>query len=326
VVQKKKGEIIRKFSENGLLITSHGFERIIRHSLDADKVIAAAKERRQWLISNEFLIEFVEGNGRENKQGPDMSAAGTATSYPKPSSAVLQVIEPGEKKEPVIIIESPAYVPECQMPAEEPQPAVTVEHSRTIYAKEIDPQLIIAKESDVTGKSTCEGKIEDFIEYFNEKYRTLREIIKDRETYIGAVPIDVVRRYKNEVSTFIGMVKEKRESKKGRKFLDMEDPSGEMTVLVPSNNDALNRLYATIMEDEVLGIQGKLTNDLFIASDIVEPELPVTYRGNYAQEPVYAAFLSDIHVGSNLFLEKEFQNFLDWLNLREETGERSLKK
>jgi len=106
----------------------------------------------------------------------------------------------------------------------------------------------------------------------------------------------------------------------------MEDPSGEITVLVPSNNDALNRLYATIMEDEVLGIQGKLTNDLFIASDIVEPELPVTYRGNYAQEPVYAAFLSDIHVGSNLFLEKEFQNFLDWLNLRGGNGREVAEK
>lgn len=103
MVQKKKGEIIRKFSENGLLVTSHGFERIIRHSLDADKVIAAAKERRQWLISNEFLIEFVERNNRENRQEPDMSAAETADNYPKPPSAVLKVIEEGEKRNQLLL-------------------------------------------------------------------------------------------------------------------------------------------------------------------------------------------------------------------------------
>jgi len=33
-------------------------------------------------------------------------------------------------------------------------------------------------------------------------------------------------------------------------------------------------------------------NELLIASDIVEPELPNTYRGKLLEEPVYAAFLS----------------------------------
>jgi len=35
----------------------------------------------------------------------------------------------------------------------------------------------------------------------------------------------------------------------------MEDPTGEITVLIPNNNDVLTRLYATILEDEVLGIR-----------------------------------------------------------------------
>jgi len=319
LVQKRKEDIIRKFSESGLLVTTHGFERILAHSLDADKVIFVAKERKQWLVSNEFLIEYMEDSGKKEEAVSVSCPSTVGLPQPEPVIAHSETLEPAEKKES-LIIEPPAYIPECKRPAEEARLAVIVERSKNIYAKGITSQLIISRESDVTDKSTCGGKIEDFVDYFNEKYKNLREIIKGRETYLGAVSIDVLKKYKGETSTFIGMVKEKRESKKGYKFLEMEDPTGEITVLIPNNNDVLTRLYATILEDEVLGIQGKLMNELLIASDIVEPELPNTYRGNYSKEPVYAAFLSDIHVGSNLFLEKEFQNFLDWLNLKGGNG------
>ncbi|MFH1125507.1 MAG: metallophosphoesterase, partial [Candidatus Altiarchaeota archaeon] len=36
-------------------------------------------------------------------------------------------------------------------------------------------------------------------------------------------------------------------------------------------------------------------------------------KQNTADEEVYAAFLSDIHVGSYLFLEREFYSFVEWL-------------
>ena len=318
MVQKRKEEIIKKFSENGLLVTSHGFERIIGHSLDAEKVIFLAKERRQWLVSNEFLIEYVEnGVKKEETVSAPAVASCVVASEPKishpPSIAPLDSAQETQ----ALIIEPSPEIPECRRPSEEARMEVIVERGkRGIFAKELEPQLIISRESDVTGKSTCEGKIEDFVDYFNERYRNLREIIRGRENYLGAVPIEHLKRYKGEVSTIVGMIKEKRESKKGYRFLEVEDPTGEITVLIPQNNDALIRLYSRLLEDEVVGVEGKLMNELFIASDIVEPELPISYKGNYAQEPVYAAFLSDIHVGSNLFLEREFQGFLDWLNLK----------
>jgi DNA polymerase II small subunit len=319
LVQKRKEELLKKFSENGLLVTSHGFERIIGHSLDADRVISLARESRQWLVSNEFLIEYVE-NGVKKEEAVSAPAAVVSIAVPAepmPHHAPLTASLDSAQETQALIVEPPPEIPECRRPAEEARMAVVVEQrGRSIFAKETESQLIISRESDVTGKSTCEGKIEDFVDYFNERYKNLREIIRGRENYLGAVPIEVLKRYKGEASTIVGMIKEKRESKKGYRFLEVEDPTGEISVLIPQNNDALIRLYNTLLEDEVVGIQGKLNNELFIASDIVEPELPVNYKGNYAQEPVYAAFLSDIHVGSNLFLEREFQGFLDWLNLK----------
>lgn len=263
---------MKEFTLNNLLLTTHGFERIIDHNLGISEVIKVAKEKNLWMVSDEFLTEFVDEKGKE--ESPKKEA----------------VKEAAEK--------------------------VVVERGRHIFAKEIDSELEIFKETDVSQKSTCEGKLADFVDYFNEKYRNLRDIIRDRESYLGAVPIEALKRYPGEDLLIIGMVRDKRESRRGFRFLDVEDPSGEVSVLIPKDNRALNDLYGGILLDEVIGIQGKMNNNLFIAADIVEPELPISHKARFCEEPVHIALLSDIHVGSYLFLEKEFNKFIDWLNLR----------
>ncbi|HIE33783.1 MAG TPA: DNA polymerase II small subunit, partial [Candidatus Altiarchaeales archaeon] len=97
---------------------------------------------------------------------------------------------------------------------------------------------------------------------------------------------------------------------------DVEDPTGELSVMIPDNKRQLSGIYERLLPDEVVGITGRLHNDLFIADEIYQPELPIDNKTNSASEPVSVAFLSDIHVGSYLFLEKEFNKFIDCLNLR----------
>lgn len=261
----KKQEIVTKFAENGMILTPHGLEKVLSNNLNLDDVLNVAKERNIWLISDEFLTEFVKGD------------------------------EIGKKEKAIN----------------------RVEWSREIFAKNIDSDLRIFEATDVTGKSTCEGKVDDFVEYFNEKYKNLKEILRDRENLRGAVPIEVIKKNRlREESQIIAMVTEKRGSKKGFRFLDVEDPSGELSVFIPRDNTVLNSIYDRILPDEVIGIYGRLSNNLFIASDIVEPELPMNHNPILTEEPIHIALTSDIHVGSYLFLEKEFKNFLDWLGLK----------
>ncbi len=184
-------------------------------------------------------------------------------------------------------------------------------------AYEIENRLQILEDSDVSGKSTCSGTVKDFINYFNIRYANLRKIIQERVEYRDATTIASCRQ-QNVRARFklIVMVNEKRESNKGNKFLEVEDPTGQLTVMVSDKKDATTKLYSRILPDEVLGIEGTLSGDLFIADEVVQPDIPFSHDRNFADEEVYAAFLSDIHVGSNLFLEKEFQNFIDWLDGR----------
>ncbi len=254
-------QIVEKFTENGMILTSQGIEKILNNNLNLDAIINAAKDRDVWLISDEFLTEFVKD-------------------------------EIGKKE-------------------------IRVEWSRDIFAKDIDSDLRILETSDVSGKSTCEGKLEDFLEYFNEKYRNLENILRDRENLRGAMPIEIIKKKRlKEETGIIVMITEKRENKKGFRFLDVEDPSGELSVFIPRDNTLLNSIYDRLLPDEVIGIYGRLSNDLFIASDIVEPELPVNYNPVLTEEPIHIALTSDIHVGSSLFMEREFWKFLDWLRLR----------
>lgn len=290
MTQKRKEEIIKKFVESNILLTTHGFERIISHNLEMEGIIKTAKEKGIWLVSDEFLTEFVDEGEREEK---------------------VEVVESVSESVMQPLLKTPP-TPEIL----EERVQVVVKHSKEIFAKEIESELEIFKETDVTGKSTCEGKLGDFVDYFNEKYEDLKSILRNRENLLGAIPIEFLRKYPGEDLKIIAMVKDKRESKRGYRFLNVEDPTGEITILITKENRILNELYNDILLDDVIGIHGRINNDIFIATDIVEPELPINHKTTSCEEPVHIALLSDTHVGSYLFLEREFNKFLDWLNLK----------
>lgn len=193
------------------------------------------------------------------------------------------------------------------------QETVEVVRSRKIFAKEVESKLVIDDESDVTGKSTCDGTLENFVEYFNNRYSSIRDILRERPECRTAVTIEAAKKLQGEKVAVICMITEKRESKKGHRFLEVEDPTGTLTALITEDKQELGRLYARLMLDEVVCIQGTLRNSLFLVNDITQPDVPYNTKPHTADEEVYAAFLSDIHVGSYLFLEKEFYSFVEWL-------------
>jgi DNA polymerase II small subunit len=68
-----------------------------------------------------------------------------------------------------------------------------------------------------------------------------------------------------------------------------------------------------IVRDQVIFIQArKSAGPLLIAESIVLPEIP-DRKPAHASEEVYAAIVSDVHVGSKVFLEDEFRRVLSWL-------------
>jgi DNA polymerase II small subunit len=112
----------------------------------------------------------------------------------------------------------------------------------------------------------------------------------------------------------IGMVTEKRELK-SKLFLKLEDFGASITVLVPQTLGHQTMVKArSLLLDQVICVNAvKGSNDFLIAKDVIWPDIPQR-SPNTATIPVYAALISDLHIGSTLFMQKAFDRFIHWLN------------
>lgn len=195
-----------------------------------------------------------------------------------------------------------------------------VKRGKPAAASQIEARLEIDKEKDVTGNSTSEGKVENFIELFRDRYKRLKGVLMNRANMRDSVDIENVKKYQGQEVKLIGMIREIRRSKNNNLIITLEDPTGS-AIVVDKTESANKPLLVT---DEVIGVVGTVRNDLIIAKEIIEPDVPVAKEQLECEDPISIAFLSDIHIGSLLFKEREFQKFLDWLNLGGSTNRREV--
>ncbi|HOL41606.1 MAG TPA: DNA-directed DNA polymerase II small subunit, partial [Methanospirillum sp.] len=71
-----------------------------------------------------------------------------------------------------------------------------------------------------------------------------------------------------------------------------------------------------IVPDEVIGIRGTLSHEgtLMFADQIFRPDIPFSYAPYTSDRKGAAVLISDIHVGSDTFLEDAWNRFGDWLS------------
>jgi len=180
------------------------------------------------------------------------------------------------------------------------------------FAKDVDEEVKILM--DPTKQTCTTGTINEYMQYFQDRFKRLKKVLRRRMDVKNAVPISVALKAptKSKIN-IIGMVTEKIESKE-RLFVRLEDLESSATVLVSPNlkKEIIEKARSLILDQVICVNAVKGNNDLIIAKDLILPELPQK-TPRRAEIPVYAALLSDIHVGSNKFMEKEFTQFLRWL-------------
>jgi DNA polymerase II small subunit len=110
----------------------------------------------------------------------------------------------------------------------------------------------------------------------------------------------------------IGIITNKRASG-GRLFLEIEDAEDSATVMASAGETMRKGL--SILMDQVICIDGmKYRQDLIIANDFIWPDIP-SRPPNRSEIPLCAAFLADIHIGSNHFQKELFDRFIRWMNM-----------
>ena len=158
-------------------------------------------------------------------------------------------------------------------------------------------------------------EMQDFVKYFKHRYNSLREILQERIELRNSISLHRISgRNKGEQLSIIGLVADKRVNKTGSMTITIEDPTGTTKVLINKNKPELYNLAKNLVLDEVIGVNGSYGDNILFANNILFPDVPLTKELKKAKDEVYAVFISDLHVGSKMFLPEDFQKFIDWIN------------
>lgn len=187
-------------------------------------------------------------------------------------------------------------------------------NSFSALASEIEPDFELMENYDITNKSSSEGKVKDFLNYFKDKFEFLSSVIRKRPG-LDAKPVSRLRQTSNNAEiTVIAMISKKWVSKNGHLIFEVEDMEESCIIVFPKTDARLTEEAQKAVLDNVVAIKGKkVGNEMIIASEIIFPDLP-NRPVKEARRDLKVLSISDIHVGSKLFLEKEFNRFLEWLN------------
>ncbi len=182
-------------------------------------------------------------------------------------------------------------------------------------AKDYDSDIKIIK--DISGNSICEGKTTDFVKLFADRFDLLRNLLRSQRRELAhVIPIKRIKKSGLDEIQLIGIVEEYRTTKNGHIFLKLEDETDIInTIILKSNREAFP-LAGDLILDEIIGVTGKQSKngDLFIVDNIIYPDVSLNNRTHKSQAPIHAAFLSDIHIGSFEFMDKQWNAFLKWIN------------
>jgi DNA polymerase II small subunit/DNA polymerase delta subunit B len=148
--------------------------------------------------------------------------------------------------------------------------------------------------------------IEDYIKFFNLRYKKLRKILSTRLDLINPLSINRISQ-KSRKFSIIGMVKEKN---RGERSLLLEDLTGEITVYMEEK--IFNR-FEEILQDEVIGVLCEKKDNVIKVKKIIYPDIPLRREINKTKDNIQYLFISDFHMDNNLFNQRAYENFLDFI-------------
>lgn len=180
-------------------------------------------------------------------------------------------------------------------------------------AKEWSPSFKVVDKSDVSGKSRCTGKLENFVAHFRDRFERISKILRARMTQHTIVTTGRLKPTAGAKVRLIAMVNKKQMTKKGNVLLEVEDEEGAAKIVVMKDTAGF-KVHNKILNDDIVAFDGKNADELFICDNVEWPDMPFAREQRKSERDVAIAYLSDLHLGSKKFLEGEFTHFINWLN------------
>lgn len=171
------------------------------------------------------------------------------------------------------------------------------------------PEVHVEIVSDPSGKVQPVG-IEGFSQLFKSRYEKLVRILRERPEARQLSKISQLDMEKG--GRIAGLVYSKRPTKNGIE-LTLDDESGKLSLLALS--DQAKKEANEVGLDQCVMVEVEGRGGRLLLKSLTQPDVPNRVTSP-SKKTAYAVFLSDLHVGSNKFLDGAFNRFLDWLSGR----------
>lgn len=154
----------------------------------------------------------------------------------------------------------------------------------------------------------------DWVTYYNDRYNKIKSILQNRAELRNAISIPRIKSLRNrDPVTLIGIVNSVQRTAKGNILINLEDQASDTKLILNPNKPYLKNKVDDVVPDEIIGVTGTKSGIFIFVDDIFFPDIPEQDQKR-APENVYAAFISDVHIGSNMFLPNHLNKFISWLN------------
>lgn len=166
--------------------------------------------------------------------------------------------------------------------------------------------------SDPTPKITSGEGVKGYNALFSSRFNKLKRIISDRPESRMLKSIASVKTAKSEDDMYVCGLVSVRSTERNITKLVLEDPSGTFEGIVFDGE--LQTTAGTLLIDQFVMARVSMgKNTGFIIKDLILPDIP-DQASNRSESEAYAVFLSDLHIGSKYFMEREFTEFVDWIS------------
>lgn len=152
---------------------------------------------------------------------------------------------------------------------------------------------------------------EGYKKLFRDRYEHLLSILQKRPDMRGLTTVHSAKGVAAGQKRKVAGLLSNRVEKRGNMELTIDDPTGTLRIIC-SENGAKSILRLPLDSLVVVDVSRSKSGQLFASSPTL-PDIPHMRPTTSAHE-VYAVFLSDLHVGSRMFLGDDFQRFILWLN------------
>jgi DNA polymerase II small subunit/DNA polymerase delta subunit B len=144
--------------------------------------------------------------------------------------------------------------------------------------------------------------VKNFIKHFRSRYNIIKKFLQGHPGLINLISIDKING--NGEFSIVGIITNKSITKNKNVILEIEDLTGSVKLLINQNKEEVYKKSKNILLDDIVGFRCNGTKDFLYVNDLFYPDSRII-EINKLEEEIYALFISDIHVGSNNFLENK---------------------